>query len=155
MVNVNVPCQDEDGKEVRFSFSTKDVIDHRNGPNNSADDLKEVYRGSFTTDTGKYFVAVKEYKIKKADLHCVSVERAKENLKFLSLPGNEHPHFIRFWVHHETWEENDSEEEEDEEEVREDSEGDNELEKVRLEYLEHYSIILIIHRTIQRPERVT
>lgn len=127
MPDVIIPCQDKYERDVRFAFSKKDVIDNKQKRNNSPDDLKEVYRGTFASDTISYLAAVKEYKIKKANLNCVSVKRAIENLKFLSLPGNEHPNFIRFLVHHKKWEKIDS----DEEEEGEDSEP-SELEEVRL-----------------------
>ncbi len=83
-------------------FVFKKSIDNREKPNqrNSIFSKGTVHRGRFTTvDSNQvvqhYSVAVK--KILGISVSTTSTERAIENLKFLSLPGNNHPNFIRFF----------------------------------------------------------
>lgn len=45
-------------------------------------------------------VAIKKYL--EADKDKINYERARQNLEFLSLPGNKHPNFVRYFDHAKT-----------------------------------------------------
>lgn len=69
--------------------------------NSVANFCAAVYRGSFTDNNNViHSVAVKKYLNIESSITIISesiTHNAVENLKFLSLPGNKHPNFIRFF----------------------------------------------------------
>ncbi len=110
----------ETGRGSTFKYSRKDVFQTNDGDKSRAKPILQatIYRGKFSENqtqniskengglNGAYSkkkkpladvpVAIKTYQLQAAT--DINYERAQENISFLSLPGNKHPNFIRYYA---------------------------------------------------------
>lgn len=101
---INLNCLTLGKYVLDYLLVLPECISHekrQSSSNSVANCCATVYRGSFIdNDRVTHSVAVKKYLNSESSRTIISqsiTHKAVEDLKFLSLPGNKHPNFIRFF----------------------------------------------------------